>query len=106
MSAEKQPGTRRKFPFLEVYQEEADGLPPDLQGPFLMAVNRYGLNEQPPDFSAWNDDKRALLEMAWRHVEKWLQNGWTLSEKRSHPGKAGAPKGNQNARKKFQEERG
>lgn len=102
MSAENEEKKRGCAPYLLVYHEQAEGLPPDLQGPFLMAVNNFLFYQQQPDFSAYMGDKLCLLRLAWNNVEKWLQNGWTLSEKRSHPGRAGAPKGNQNARKKKQ----
>lgn len=100
MSSDKeQPKTRRKFPFLKVYWEEAKALPrPQAREAFLWAVFDYGFNQRPPDFSEEPDAD--LLRLAWNHVERWLVGGWDLSLIRSAAGRAGgAPKGNQNARK-------
>jgi len=108
-TGKEQPQERRKFPFLEAYEEEAASLPPLEAALFRQAVNEYGLKRTAPDFEAllnqWPREYRqqaslSLCVLAWHHVEKWLNNGWSLSEKRSHPGAAGAPRGNQNARKK------
>lgn len=101
MNSEKeQPKTRRKFPYLEVYREEARTAFPreHTELVFRRALEDYGLYHMEPDFSEEPDAD--LLRLAWNHVERWLVGGWTLSQKRSAAGSAGgAPKGNQNARK-------
>ncbi len=102
MSAENEEKKRRCAPWLIAYYEEALLLPENLQGPFVMELQNSLFNKgYVPDFSEkYEGLELRCLNNGWAHVEKWLQNGWTLSERRSHPGRAGAPKGNQNARKK------
>ena len=100
MSAEVEPGKGR-FPFLEIYYDEATCLPPVCRAAFLLAVMEFGLYHQPPDFSDLTEMELNLCELAWRHVERYLETGWQMKVQARENGRKskGAPKGNQNARK-------
>ena len=102
MSKEKENKTaiedenKGRFPFLEIYYDALEMLPPDCQPVFIRAVLEYGLFKKEPDFTGYEDNERRMLEFAWRYVVRFLDKSWTYRENGM---KGGAPLGNKNASK-------
>lgn len=93
---------KESFVFYRSFAKSIDRLPPGMQLPLYKAITAYALDLELPDFSACSD--RYVLDALWEGIRPQLDanhqrylNGLKGGEY-GHLG--GAPKGNQNARKK------